>query len=128
MTDARVDYRMRRQAVVREVAAGVRSAASVCDAPPELARAARHLGAPREEPCPICARDELVLLSYVFDRHDPRPGGRAMRIDDVAAHADRRGVVTSYEVEVCRACGWHHLIAMERVHARLAGGATAGGG
>ena len=38
----------------------------VCDAHPELVRAAKHVGEPVGRPCPICADDQLVLVSYVF--------------------------------------------------------------
>ena len=38
----------------------------VCDAHPELIRAAKHVGEPTKNDCPVCAKDKLVLLAYVY--------------------------------------------------------------
>ena len=61
-TGAVVDYRLTRQAVVREFRKGRLSRLDVCDAHPELRRAAAGAGTPTQEPCPICEEGHLQLV------------------------------------------------------------------
>lgn len=111
MREGRVDHRLQRRRVLAELRDGQRFREDVCDAHPELLRAARHLGTRVDDPCPVCAGDELVHVSYVFEGRSPRaPGGRAVPADAIARIARRRGALTVYVVEVCAGCGWHHLV------------------
>lgn len=108
---ARVEYRLVRDAVVRRVRRGQVEAVEVCDAHPELLRAARNIGRPRGEDCPICRERQVVQVTYVFGSGLP-PGGRC---PGTAAELHRlcRRVepVLCFDIEVCLACSWHHLIA-----------------
>jgi hypothetical protein len=107
----RIDYRMRRIAALRDVREGTVSADDVCDAHPDLLRAARHLGTITDEPCPLCDDRELVHVNYVFERKGARtPGGRAVPRDALAEQAERFGELSVYVVEVCLGCHWHHLV------------------
>ena len=54
-----VDYRLTRQAVVREYRKGRLSRLDICDAHPELQRAASGAGTQTQEPCPICEEEPL---------------------------------------------------------------------
>ena len=58
-----VDHRLARRALINEVKRGRISKDSVCDAHPELIRAARHLGEETTTPCPICEEVNVVLLT-----------------------------------------------------------------
>ena len=49
-----IDYRLARNALVKEFKRGRLSRLDVCDAHPELLRAARNIGHPTAEQCPIC--------------------------------------------------------------------------
>jgi hypothetical protein len=60
-----VDHRMARRATINEVHRGRLGREEVCDAHPELMRAARSVGKRTETPCPICSEDNLVLVTYV---------------------------------------------------------------
>jgi len=107
----RIDYRMRRIAALRDVRSGVTSPDDVCDAHPDLVRAARHIGTPTDQSCPMCEDEELTHVSYVFEGKGARtPGGRAVPRDALAAQAERFGELSVYVVEVCLGCHWHHLI------------------
>ena len=53
-TGGQVEYLLARNAVIREFRKGRLSRLDVCDAHPELLRAARNLGRPTGERCPIC--------------------------------------------------------------------------
>ncbi len=91
----------------------------VCDAHPELVRAGTHLGTPVDDPCPICAGERLVHVSYVFEGRGARArSGRAVPRESLPRQAERYGQLTVYTVEVCPACGWHHLVESFRLLAR----------
>ncbi len=106
---ARVEYRLLRNSVVREVQRGRLTREDVCDAHPELLRAARNVGRPKGERCPICESAHTVEVTYVFGSRLP-PGGRC---PGTAAELERlrrrKEPVLCYDVEVCPECAWHHL-------------------
>ena len=82
----------------------------VCDAHPELLRAARNVGRPTKEPCPICDEGRLVKVTFVFGAKLP-PGGRCPGTAAELNRLRRRAEpVLCYEVEVCPDCAWHHLM------------------
>lgn len=99
-----------RDAVVRDVRRGRLGLDEVCDAHPELLRAARNVGRPLVEDCPICGEVRTVQVTYVFGTGLP-PGGRC---PGTRAELDRlrrrRDPVLCYDVEVCPSCAWHHLL------------------
>ena len=66
-----VDYRLTRNAVLGQFQRGRLSRLDVCDAHPELLRAARNVGEARSEPCPICEEPGVVLVSYAFGARLP---------------------------------------------------------
>jgi hypothetical protein len=107
---ARVEYRFVRDAVVRDVRRGKVPADDVCDAHPELLRAARNVGRPLRDECPICGEERTVQVTYVFGSGLP-PGGRcpgtSTELDRLRRRADP---VVCFDVEVCPDCAWHHLL------------------
>lgn len=108
-SEARVEYRLVRNAVVEDVRRGRRELVDVCDAHPELLRAARNVGRPTGEDCPICEASPTVAVTYVFGAHLP-PGGRCPGTATELNRLRRRvDPVLCYDVEVCPACAWHHL-------------------
>ena len=111
MRKGRIDYRMQRRSVLRDVVAGLRSPEDVCDAHPDLLRAGTHIGSPVGDACPVCDESELRQVHYVFDGRTPKSqGGRAVRREHLASQQERYGDLTVYTVEVCLACHWHHLV------------------
>ena len=111
MRKGRIDYRMRRRAVLRDVREGLTSCDDVRDAHPDLLRAASHIGTATREPCPLCDVHTLTHVDYVFEGKNPRtPGGRAVPREAIPAQADRYGDLHVYVVEVCLGCHWHHLV------------------
>lgn len=108
-TPGQVDYRLARNSVVKEFKRGRLSRLDVCDAHPELLRAANGLGTPADQPCPICEDETLVHVSYAFGSRLP-PGGAAFAgAAELAKLTRRAGDVACYVVEVCPACSWNHL-------------------
>jgi uncharacterized protein DUF5318 len=106
-----VDYRMARRAVLLELRRGIRSVADVCDAHPELIRAARFIGEETADICPICSHAGLRVLFYTYGNElKGRENGRVRRRADLLELRERFGEFACYVVEVCTACSWNHLV------------------
>jgi hypothetical protein len=104
-----VDYRLARNAVVREFRRGRLSRLDVCDAHPELVRAARGVGEPSREECPICEDAKVVLVTYVFGSRMPAGGRCISSRTELAKLTRSSGELACYVVEVCPDCSWNHL-------------------
>ena len=116
--EARVDYRLQRRIALSRLSVGNRALEDPCDAHPLLIRAAKHLGEPRGERCPVCHDVELVTLQYVFLQSGPASqGGRVVEAARLGKYAERYGDLTVYEVEVCVGCRWNHLMSQRTVRA-----------
>ena len=105
-----VDHRLARRALVNEYRRGRLRRDQVCDAHPELIRAARNVGQRSRTVCPICEEDQLVLVTYVFGPRLPKHGRVASSMGDLAAFNRRREEFAAYVVEACCTCRWHHLL------------------
>jgi hypothetical protein len=104
-----IDYRLARLALISEYEAGNLARHDVCDAHPELIRAAREVGEPTEDVCPICEEADLVLVRYVFGPRLPAHGRCITKPAELARIAQRKGNFTVYSVEACPACAFNHL-------------------
>jgi Family of unknown function (DUF5318) len=104
-----VDYRLTRQAVLREYRKGRLSRLDVCDAHPELRRAAIGAGTATTEPCPICEEEPVTLVTYAFGARLPAGGRCVTNAREMAKLARGPSSVTCYVVEVCTGCAWNHL-------------------
>jgi hypothetical protein len=104
-----IDYRLARNSIIKEFRRGRLSKLDVCDAHPELLRAATHVGAPTGETCPICEDAPLVHVSYAFGPRLPASGHCFTDAAELARLSRRAGQVACYVVEVCADCRWNHL-------------------
>ncbi len=104
-----VDYRLARQSVLHAYRDGRLDETDVCDAHPELRRAAAEYSRPTAEGCPICDDDCLALVSYVFGPRLPSHGRCVSTPADFERIRKRKGTFTCYVVEVCPSCAWNHL-------------------
>ena len=106
-----VDYALARRSVVRAVRRGVIGTAEVCDAHPELMRAARNIGEDGDVKCPICSHSTLRYVRYVFGDELKRHSGKVVYpaewLTELASTHDQ---FTCYLVEVCIDCSWNHLL------------------
>jgi hypothetical protein len=107
--NTQVDYRLARNAIVRNFKNGRLSRLDVCDAHPELLRAAQHIGDPTSEECPICEEANVVLVSYVFGPGLGASGHCVASRSELTKLRRRSPELTCYVVEVCVSCSWNHL-------------------
>ena len=104
-----VDYRLARNAVVSEFRKGRLSRLDVCDAHPELLRAATNVGEETREDCPICEEAKVRLVSYVFGSRLPPSGTCVTTEHQMAKLSSGSRNLACYVVEVCPNCSWNHL-------------------
>lgn len=109
-----VDHALARRALLREVFGGglfaTTSPSDVCDASPYLVRAAQELGTVTGRRCPVCRRQPLREVTWVFGDALGSQSGTARTPAQLAALAARRPDFAVYEVEVCGGCRWNHLV------------------
>src|SRR5439155_11754272 len=77
------DYALARRAVLRDFRSGALTRLDVCDAHPELMRAAQNIGIEISDQCPVCGESNLRLVSYVYGEKLKHANGRA--ISDTSA-------------------------------------------
>jgi hypothetical protein len=104
-----IDYRLARRHVVAEFKRGRLSRLDVCDAHPELLRAARNVGEAASERCPICEGEQLTLVSFAFGARLPAHGRCLTSRDELRRLSSRSQELACYVVEVCPDCSWNHL-------------------
>lgn len=104
-----IDYRLARNAVISEFRKGRLSRLDVCDAHPELLRAAINVGESSREDCPICEADKVRLVSYVFGTRLPPSGKCITSKRELAKLSRTTRDLACYVVEVCPSCSWNHL-------------------
>lgn len=105
-----VDYALRRRSVLAEVYSGRTGVSEVCDANPYLLRAAKFHGKLSPVMCPICRKEQLTLVSWVFGDHLGAVSGSARTAEELVLLASRFEEFSVHVVEVCRTCSWNHLV------------------
>jgi len=104
-----IDYRLARMGVVSEFRKGRLARHEVCDAHPELKRAAVSASEPTAMDCPICEDDRIVLVTYAFGDRLPASGRCITAKGELTKLAKGRRRLACYVVEVCPSCSWNHL-------------------
>ncbi len=105
-----VDYALQRRARLSSVHAGRAAVAEVCDASPYLLRAAKFHGRPSTTMCPICRKEQVTLVSWVFGERLGQVSGSARSNEEIARLATTAEEFSVHVVEVCRTCSWNHLV------------------
>ena len=96
-----IDHRLARQHLINEYRRGRLSQDQVCDAHPELIRAAKNVGTETSTPCPICEEDSLRLVTYVFGPRLPAHGKCVTTAKELRALDRRNDELSAYVVEAC---------------------------
>ena len=104
-----IDYRLARRQLISEFRKGRLARHEVCDAHPELVRAARNVGEESSEECPICEEANVVHVSYVFGARMPAHGRCVTTKAEMQKLRRSPDELACYVVEVCPECSWNHL-------------------
>ena len=106
-----IDYALARRLTVRDFRSGALARVDVCDAHPELLRAARNIGEESDEDCPVCSTPGLRRVRYVYGDTLKAANGRCVEGTKELARLQRSvDEFACYVVEVCVDCGWNYLI------------------
>lgn len=105
-----VDYALQRRALLAEVYSGKVGTMDVCDASPYLLRAAKFHGRLSDVTCPVCRKEPLTLVSWVYGDELKHAAGSARTPEELTRMATLFEEFTVYVVEVCRTCSWNHLV------------------
>src|SRR3954465_14650928 len=98
-----------RGGVLRDRPNGRGGTLEVCDAAPYLKNAARFQGEPTDERCPVCRRDNLTLVHYIYGDELKQSAGQARKLAELPVLAMTLREFQVFVVEVCRSCSWNHL-------------------
>ena len=104
-----VDYSLRKRATLRALSSGRIDTNEACDASPYLLSAARFHGERTDAHCPVCQREQLWHVHYIYGDELKQSAGQARRKAELSTLAQTYREFTVYVVEVCRGCGWNHL-------------------
>lgn len=106
-----IDYSLQRRALLADLRVGRVALDDVCDANRYLLRAAQYHGNDTTDPCPVCRKDNLVVVKWVFDNELSADGatGSARSDTEISELARTTDEFTVHEVEVCRSCRWNHV-------------------
>ncbi|WP_306211483.1 DUF5318 domain-containing protein [Actinoplanes sp. RD1] len=105
-----VDYSLQKRALLRDLHNGKIGTLEVCDASPYLKNAARFHGEPTEDRCPVCRRDNLTLVHYIYGDELKQSAGQARKLAELPVLAMTLREFQVFVVEVCQSCSWNHLI------------------
>jgi hypothetical protein len=104
-----IDYSLARRATLTELVRAGLDSAEACDAHPDLLRTAKFHGEPTERCCPVCRRERLNHVTYVYGDELGQFSGRVRATAELEPMAREHGEFRVYVVEVCQGCGWNHL-------------------
>jgi hypothetical protein len=105
-----VDYSLQKRALLRDVYSGRVGTYEVCDASPYLLSAARFHGELTDQRCPVCRRENLTHVNYIYGDELKQSAGQARSRVELPVLAMSVREIQVYVVEVCRGCGWNHLV------------------
>ena len=106
-----IDYSLSKRRTLIALFQGSASAMDACDADPYLRRAAKFHGELTARDCPMCRKDKVTELQYVFGDQLGQYSGRIKTHDELDEMQSEYGEFRVYVVEVCLGCGWNHLTA-----------------
>ncbi|PMC64749.1 hypothetical protein CJ203_03570 [Corynebacterium tuscaniense] len=110
---AEVSHEWERRMTLREFHAGRIPQAELCDADFLLKAAGEHHGTDSTRPCPICESVMQDVL-WIYGDNLGRRSGTARSEAEIEEITAQVGPITVHRVEVCRHCGWNHLLTEAR--------------
>ncbi|MGI8426780.1 MAG: DUF5318 family protein [Actinomycetota bacterium] len=115
-----IDYRLAKRAVLEGFRRGSLDRMDICDAHPQLMRAAHNIGIKTEGTCPVCAHQSLRQVKYVYGDELKHLSGRPVYPEGWELSLSREfGEFRCYTIEVCVDCAWNHLAACQLMGRRF---------
>ncbi|AZI59663.1 hypothetical protein EH165_15035 [Nakamurella antarctica] len=105
-----VDYALRRRSVLSAVTSGRTAVKEVCDADPYLVRAAKFHGVATDQPCPLCRKETVTNVYWVYGDELAHAAGTARDPAELTRMAGEYSEFSVYMVEICLTCSWNHLV------------------
>ncbi len=105
-----VDYALQRRSVLAGVTSGRVAVSEVCEANPYLLRAAKFHGVPSQTACPVCRKENLTYVYWVYGDELGAAAGSARTPPELERMAEALSEFNVFMVEVCRSCSWNHLV------------------
>ena len=105
-----VDYALQRRSLLARYHSGRVGVEEVCDADPYLLRAAKFHGVPSDATCPVCRKEPLIEVAWIFGDELKHASGSARAPEELERMATIFREFTVHVVEVCRTCSWNHLV------------------
>lgn len=105
-----VDHALQRRSLLADLHSGRTGVTAVCDATPTLLRAATFHGRPSTTTCPVCRKEPLTLVTWVYGECLGPISGSARSTEELVRLAATKDEFTVHVVEVCRTCSWNHLV------------------
>lgn len=72
--------------------------------------AAENYGSPSPAPCPVCRRDGVRVVRFIYGDELGQSAGQARSARELEQMDEAVDAVSVYLVEVCLGCKWNHLI------------------
>ena len=109
-----VDHALARRALLASLYGGglftTTSSYDVCDASHFLKSAAQAYGVRTDRTCPVCRKERLDEVAWVYGDDIGDYSGSARNAAQLEALDRAYPDFAVHEVEVCRRCGWNHLV------------------
>lgn len=105
-----ISHRLERAQVLRAWRAGRKKREALQDADFLLLAAAQHHGSPVDQPCPMCEKQTLRVLLWVYGEELGRKSGSARSLEEITQYASEGRTFSVHTVEVCSTCKWNHLL------------------
>ena len=109
-----VDHALARRALLRSLYGGglftTTSSYDVCDASRFLKQAAQAYGVHTDRTCPVCRKERLWEVAWVYGDAIGAYSGSARNAAQLEALDRAYPDFAVHEVEVCQRCDWNHLV------------------
>lgn len=105
-----VNHHLQRLHLLRRWKAGELATEELCDADFLLKTAAQFHGYSTGKDCPVCGREGLRQVLWIYGIELGRRSGTARSWEEIAGIGEQGVPLTVHTVEVCPQCGWNYLL------------------
>lgn len=107
-----LEFSLKKSLLLNDYRSGKILKSDICDAHPELLRAAKNVGRITEDACPICESGILIHVFFAFGKRLPSGGRCITSTHELEQIVSKDSSISCYVVEVCAECGWNYLLSL----------------